>query len=110
MGPYLQYATEKVADPVEIRVYSGANADFVLYEDENDTYNYESGKNATIAMNWNETEKVFTIGERKGEFPGMPGKRTFNIVWVNTKNGTGIEPSKQSKMIQYTGETISIKK
>jgi alpha-D-xyloside xylohydrolase len=39
MGPYLQYATEKAADPIEIRVYTGANADFVLYEDENDTYN-----------------------------------------------------------------------
>ena len=31
MGPYLQYATEKVADPIEIRVYTGADADFVLY-------------------------------------------------------------------------------
>jgi alpha-D-xyloside xylohydrolase len=61
-------------------------------------------------MNWNETEKIFTIDKRKGEFPGMPGNRTFNIVWVNTKNGTGIEPSKQSKIIQYTGKTISIKK
>jgi alpha-D-xyloside xylohydrolase len=110
MGPYLQYATEKAADPVEIRVYTGANADFVLYEDENDTYNYESGKYSTVAMSWNETEKTFTIGDRKGEFPGMLMNRTFNVVWVSTKNGTGIEPSKQAETIHYIGKTISIKK
>jgi alpha-D-xyloside xylohydrolase len=41
MGPYLQYATEKPADPIYLRVYTGSNAEFVIYEDENDNYNYE---------------------------------------------------------------------
>jgi alpha-D-xyloside xylohydrolase len=109
MGPYLQYATEKAADPVEIRVYTGANAEFILYEDENDTYNYESGKYSTISMTWNEPEKTFTIKARNGEFPGMLEKRTFNIVWVKNNNGTGIEPAKKSEIIQYTGKEIKIK-
>src|SRR5450759_4573697 len=110
MGPYLQYATEKAADPIEIRVYTGVNARFVLYEDENDTYNYELGKYATIAMTWNEAEKTFSIGDRKGDFPGMLKDRTFRIVWVNGKNGTGIEPAKQGELIQYSGREIKIKK
>ena len=59
MGPYLQFAVEKAADPVEIRVYSGANAEFVLYEDENDNYNYEQGKYSTIGFNWDELAKNF---------------------------------------------------
>ncbi len=71
MGPYLQYATEKPADPIELRVYAGANAEFTLYEDENDTYNYEKGKYSIIPITWNEAEKSLTIGERKGEFEGM---------------------------------------
>lgn len=110
MGPYLQYATEKVADPLEIRVYTGANAGFVLYEDENDTYNYEQGKFATIAMNWNETTKTLTIMDRKGEFPGMLKERTFNVVWVNTTNGKGLKPALKFETIKYTGQEISIKK
>ena len=110
MGPYLQYATEKGADPIEIRVYTGANADFVLYEDENDTYNYESGKYSTITMNWNEAEKTFTIKDRNGKFPGMLENRTFKIVWVNSNNGTGVEPAKKAEIIQYTGKEIKIKK
>jgi len=110
MGPYLQYATEKVADPIELRVYTGADASFVLYEDENDTYNYEQGKYATIAMKWNEADKTLTIGERKGDFPGMLKERTFRVVWVTTKNGTGIEPAKQVEIVQYSGKELKIRK
>jgi alpha-D-xyloside xylohydrolase len=110
MGPYLQYATEKVADPIEIRVYTGGSADFVLYEDENDTYNYESGKYSTIGMNWDEAGKTLTIKDRKGDFPGMLQTRTFRIVWVNLKNGTGIEPAKQAETVVYKGKEIKIKK
>lgn len=110
MGPYLQYATEKVADPIEIRVYTGADADFVLYEDENDTYNYEQGKFSTIALNWNEATKTLTIKDRKGEFPGMLKDRTFRIVYVNTTNGKGIEPAAKAQTVKYSGQEISIRK
>jgi alpha-D-xyloside xylohydrolase len=110
MGPYLQYATEKAADPVEIRVYPGANAEFVLYEDENDTYNYEQGKYSTIALNWDEAQKTLTIGNRQGDFPGMLKDRTFRIVWVNSKNGTGIEPARQAEIIQYSGKELKLHK
>ena len=110
MGPYLQYATEKAADPIELRVYTGANADFVLYEDENDTYNYEKGSYSTIAMNWNEADKTLILSDRKGEFPGMLKDRTFRVVWVTPKNGTGIEPAKQAETIQYSGKEIKIKR
>ena len=110
MGPYLQYATEKAADPIEIRIYTGANAEFVLYEDENDTYNYEQGKYSTIGMNWDEAEKTLTIMERKGNFPGMLENRTFKIVWVNSKNGNGFETSKQAIAVHYSGKETKIKK
>jgi alpha-D-xyloside xylohydrolase len=110
MGPYLQYAAEKPADPVELRIYTGADAAFVLYEDENDTYNYEHGKYSTIAMKWNENEKTLTIGDRKGEYPGMLKDRSFRIVWVTAKNGIGTEPAKQAEEVQYSGKEIKIKK
>jgi alpha-D-xyloside xylohydrolase len=110
MGPYLQYATEKAADPLEIRVYTGSNAEFVLYEDENDNYNYEQGKYSTIGMSWDEALKKFTIKERKGDFQGMLENRTFKIVWVKEKNGNGIEPSEQAVIVKYSGKETIIKK
>ena len=110
MGPYLQYATEKVADPIEIRIYPGANAEFILYEDENDTYNYEHGKYSTIVMTWDDASKTLTLKERNGEFPGMLANRTFNLVWVKEKSGTGVEPSKPAQVVSYSGKEIKIKK
>lgn len=109
MGPYLQYANEKPADPIELRVYAGADADFVIYEDENDNYNYEKGKFATIPLHWNEAAKTLTIGNRQGEFAGMVKDRSFRVVLVNAKNGMGIEPAKTAKTVQYNGAEVSVK-
>src|SRR5205814_3708998 len=41
LGPEKEWSTEKPEDPIELRIYRGANGDFTLYEDENDGYNYE---------------------------------------------------------------------
>ena len=109
MGPFLQYTTEKPADPLEIRIYPGANGSFVLYEDENDNYNYEKGIFSTITFNWNESEKKLNISDRIGEFPGMLKNRTFNIVLVNERHGNGLEICpKPDKTIIYDGKKQNI--
>src|SRR5664280_3691107 len=61
MGPFIQYAAEKTDDPVELRIYPGANGSFTLYEDENDNYNYEKGVHATIAFHWDDANRRLTI-------------------------------------------------
>jgi alpha-D-xyloside xylohydrolase len=105
MGPYLQYATEKAEDPIEIRIYPGASADFVLYEDENDGYNYEKGIYSTISFKWNDAIKQLTIGKRQGSYPGMVPNRTFNIVVVTKGKGTGTEVTGDPDgSIVYNGE------
>jgi alpha-D-xyloside xylohydrolase len=104
MGPFLQYATEKPANPLELRIYPGADGTFTLYEDENDNYNYEKGIHATIDFIWNETGRALTIEEQNGHFPGMLEARTINIVLVRENHGTGIEIcNKPDKIIQYNG-------
>ncbi len=93
MGPDLEWSTEKPADPIELRVYRGADADFTLYEDENDNYNYEKGAYATTPLHWDEAKQTLTIGERKGQFPGMLASRKFQVVFVGEQHGVGIAPS-----------------
>ena len=109
LGPFIQYTTEKPADPLELRIYPGADGKFELYEDENDNYNYEQGKYAIIPFSWDEKEKTLTIGERQGEFAGMLNKRTINIVLVNQTGGTGIEPAKNYKTVHYSGSGVKVK-
>jgi len=78
LGPDVQYASEKPWDALEIRVYPGADGQFVLYEDAGDTYAYEQGERSEIPFSLH--GRTLTIGARTGSFPGMPGTRTFRVV------------------------------
>ncbi len=105
MGPFLQYASEKPADPIELRIYPGADGSFTLYEDENDNYNYEKGIYATIQFTWDDINRILNIGDCNGEFPGMLKERSIQIVVVTENHGTGIEIcGDPDKVISYNGE------
>lgn len=108
IGPEVQYAMEKTDRPVEIRVYPGKNAVFTLYEDENDNYNYENGKYATIDFTWNDKSKTLMISGLKGDYPGMEKKKMFHIVLVNEKHGIGVDASPVFKRIEYNGTPVSV--
>jgi alpha-D-xyloside xylohydrolase len=93
LGPEMQYVGEKAWDNLELRIYPGADGEFTLYEDEGDGYNYEKGVYATITMQWNDKARTLTIGERKGNFPGMLQQRQFTVV----------TPDGRSQTVNYDG-------
>jgi alpha-D-xyloside xylohydrolase len=88
MGPEMQYVGEKSWDNLELRVYPGADGQFVLYEDEGDSYNYEKGAYSTIMIKWNERTRTLTIGECQGKFKGMIQHRSFIVVTPDGKQRT----------------------
>ena len=109
MGPFLQYTSEKPADPIELRVYPGANGAFTFYEDEGINYNYERGLFATIPLTWNDAARTLTFGPRRGAFPGMLSRRVFRIVWVKPAHGGGLDPAPADKTIVYDGKALVVK-
>ena len=88
MGPEMQYVGEKSWDNLELRVYPGADGQFVLYEDEGDSYNYEKGAYSIISIKWNERARTLTIGARQGMFNGMLQNRRFTIITPEGKQQT----------------------
>jgi alpha-D-xyloside xylohydrolase len=108
-GPDIQYAEQK-ADPIELRVYRGADGAFTLYEDEGDNYNYEKGAYSTIPIQWNEAKQTLTIGKRQGEFPGMLKQHTFHIVWVSPGNGVGVSSTATADaVVSYDGTALNVR-
>jgi len=108
MGPKIQYATES-ADPLELRIYEGADGAFTLYEDQGDGYDYENGQYSQIAFGWNDAARTLTIGARAGSYPGMLAKRTFNIVWVGSSHGAGIDVTATAdKVVSYDGSSTVV--
>jgi alpha-D-xyloside xylohydrolase len=109
LGPDQEWSTQKPEDPIELRIYPGANGDFVLYEDENDGYDYEKGAYATIPLHWDDATHTLTIGERKGQFSGMLQDRTFRLVFVKENHGVGVNPADEAdKVVQYSGKQITV--
>ena len=110
MGPAMEWSTEKQEDPIDLRVYPGADGDFVLYEDENDGYAYEKGAHATIAMHWDDGAKTLTIGAREGSFKGMPMGRIFRVVIVGNEHGVAIGESEKAEIeVRYDGKKLVLK-
>jgi len=109
MGKIIQYAGEKSADTLEIRVYKGADAKFDLYEDEGDNYNYEKGKYSIISFNWNEKAQTLTIGDKQENYQGDLKKRIFNVVLVTENKGFGADTNLIDKKVLYIGSLIKMK-
>jgi alpha-D-xyloside xylohydrolase len=109
MGPPIEFAGQ-ANDPIELRVYPGADGEFTLYADEGDTYNYEKGAYATILFRWNESHHLLTIAKREGTYPGMRQNLTFNIVFVQRNHGTEIEETRiPDSTVTYDGRPVEIK-
>jgi alpha-D-xyloside xylohydrolase len=109
LGPDLQYTSEKPADPITLWVYTGSDASFVLYEDEGDNYNYESGAYTLIPFTYSEASGTLTVGARTGEFEGMMQNRTFNVVKVSRERPVKLDFDRAPDLtINYTGEEISV--
>ncbi len=108
-GPAMQWSDEKPADLIDLYVYAGDNGEFTLYEDEGLNYNYEKGKYATITFKWDDATSTLSIGERKGDFPGMLKNRRFNIVKVSKDDKHGYSRSIKGVEVGYDGTAKSVK-
>jgi alpha-D-xyloside xylohydrolase len=109
LGPDIEYASEKSADPLEIRVYRGADGNFTLYEDEGDTYNYEKGAHSTIPFSWDNSSQSLTVGDRTGSFPGMLESRSLHIVFVSEGHGAGGGlTANPDKTVTYSGKKLVV--
>ncbi len=109
MGAVMEYATQRPADTLELRIYPGADGQFTYYEDENDNYNYEKGAHATFTFGWADKQKTLTISDTKGAFPGMLKSRVLNIVLVREGNAAGEqEATRFDKSVTYAGKAMKV--
>tara|TARA_B100000586_G_scaffold183143_1_gene134305 strand:- start:1258 stop:3648 length:2391 start_codon:yes stop_codon:yes gene_type:complete len=102
VGPKVDYAEQKDWSNLKINIYPGADAEFTLYEDENDNYNYEKGAYSEIKFVWDNNKQQLTIEKRQGKFEGMLKDRSFQL-HIETA-----ETTKTTKKITYKGDKMVI--
>lgn len=68
IGPKVQYAAQKTKESLRIKIYPGKDAEFTLYLDDNESYNYEKGVYSELVFSYSEAKKEITIKNGKGKY------------------------------------------
>jgi alpha-glucosidase/alpha-D-xyloside xylohydrolase len=96
--PVRQYTAEPVEEPTTLTIYSGADGDFTLYDDDGISQDYLQGKGIWIRMQWNDKARELTLK------PGGPAGSANNA--VSRKFKVRLLPEGIVKEIDYSGASI----
>ena len=103
MGNDIEYTDMPNDNAFFVTIYAGQDGYCSVYEDEGVNYNYEKGAFTNIPMTWNDSEGMFSVGDREGSFEGMPqGPRAIQVTVVSANGSRTAE-------LSYEGKSISIK-
>ena len=109
LGPSVQFTSENLDGPIDLRVYPGESGSFTMFEDSGDGFGFEHDEYAEIVFSYDAKESTLVIGDRKGKFAGMVEKRVFNIYVVREGHGVGIDSTTAPDSTHaYIGEKLTI--
>ena len=97
LGPVKQYADEKVNSPVTVSIYPGADASFLLYEDDGISFNYRKGEWMGIVMKWNDAV-------RKLDLTLAPGSRML----APKPRAIAVQMSGVTRNVLFEGKPLSV--
>jgi alpha-glucosidase (family GH31 glycosyl hydrolase) len=98
LGPVKQYTAEQVHEPLTVSIYPGADASFLLYEDDGSSFNFRKGEWMGVQMNWSDTRRVLTLGLSKGSRMLAPLRRR-----VVVKMGDA------TRVVIFSGRTVEVR-
>jgi alpha-D-xyloside xylohydrolase len=110
MGPVTQYVDEMPDAPITLKIYTGADGKFSLYEDDGVTNGYARGEFSRIPLSYDDKSGTVTIGDRVGQYKGMAAKRTFRIHFVKPGVATSESLDATDKVVGYEGKAIKVKR
>jgi alpha-glucosidase/alpha-D-xyloside xylohydrolase len=61
LGPVKQFTGEKVDEPLLVSIYPGADASFLLYEDDGASFDYRKGEWMGIQMAWDDAHRKINL-------------------------------------------------
>jgi alpha-glucosidase (family GH31 glycosyl hydrolase) len=95
LDPVRQYTDEPVSEPTTLRIYTGADGQFTLYDDDGTSLDYLRGGGTRTRMTWRDAERRLTI-EPDAHMAGKPvPSRTFSIVLL---------PGEARKAVEFSGQ------
>jgi alpha-D-xyloside xylohydrolase len=108
-GPAIQHTREGKNGPITLHVYTGASGSFSLYEDDGTSRQYLNGQFARIPIAYDEQKRTLTIGARQGGFPGMAGRRTIRVRWLQPNRARPLAFDTADVTVTYDGRLKTLR-
>lgn len=91
LGPVKQFSGEKVDEPLSVSIYPGADASFLLYEDDGASFDYRKGEWMGIEMTWDDTRRTLTLRLAPGSRLLPPAPRAIAVKLAETTRSVTFE-------------------
>jgi alpha-glucosidase/alpha-D-xyloside xylohydrolase len=100
LDPVRQYISQEVTEPTVLRIFRGADGEFMLYSDDGTTLNYLEGKAALTRVTWNDSAETLTIAPAPKESArDRSDSRQFRIEMV---------PGGDDRLVTYIGRRVTM--
>ena len=110
MGPVTQYVDQQRAAPLTVVVYTGANGQFSLYEDDGRSTAYKQGAFSRLPITYDDRTGTVRIGARDGAaWEGMPTTRELRVKWVRPGQSWADANAAQAH-VTYSGQAIQVQR
>lgn len=110
MGPVTQYVDERPDAPITLNIYTGADGQFSLYEDDGVTKAYTRGEFSRIPLSYDDKSGAVTIGARSGQYKGMVAKRQFRIHFIKPGTSSSESFDDADQVVSYEGKAVTVKR
>jgi alpha-glucosidase (family GH31 glycosyl hydrolase) len=97
LGPVKQFTGEQVDEPLSLSIYPGADASFLLYEDDGRSFAYRKGEWMGIQMTWNDSAKKLSLRLADGSRMLQPSPRPITVQVAGAK-----------REIKFSGKSLEI--
>ena len=100
LDPVRQFTDQPATEPTTLRIYPGADGQYILYDDDGKTLDYLKNNASWIKITWNDASRTLVI-EPDARAGGLPSQScAFNVLLAN---------SPKSQRVTYSGKRLEIK-
>ena len=98
VDPVRQYTSQPVSEPTTLKIYSGADGEYTLYEDDGISQDYLKPRGTWTRITWNDRAKRLTIepGAPRGAV-NVVTKRVFRLL---------VLPDGTTRDVTYSGARV----
>jgi len=97
LGPVKQFVDQETDEPLTIAIYPGADASFLLYEDDGKSFNYRKGDWMGLQMSWKDSRRVLTLQLAEGSRRLPTLHRNIEVKLNETR-----------RQVEFTGKPVEI--